>query len=88
MVTIHLNYLQIPRSHFNPAARKLLAKKLGFRIHMDLIPLDSHLVKGSHGIIPSNQSDWPILINPNSSGSAILDPTEIYNIILNQFLAT
>ena len=70
------------------AARKLLAKKLGFRIHMDLIPLDSHLVKGSHGIIPSNQSDWPILINPNSSGSAILDPTEIYNIILNQFLAT
>ncbi len=43
-------------------AAKLLKKKLGFRILMDLIPLDASLVKGSHGRRPENTKDWPLLI--------------------------
>ena len=43
-------------------AWRLLQKKLGFRMLMDLIPLDATLVKGSHGARPKNISDWPILI--------------------------
>lgn len=40
---------------------KLLAKKLGFRIFMDLIPLDPTLVRGTHGIRPQDPLDWPII---------------------------
>jgi predicted AlkP superfamily pyrophosphatase or phosphodiesterase len=43
-------------------AWRLLKKKLGFRMLMDVIPLDANLVRGSHGARPSNQADWPILI--------------------------
>ena len=40
----------------------LFKKKLGFRYLMDVIPLDATLIKGSHGRIPENKEDWPILI--------------------------
>lgn len=43
------------------AAGKLLAKKLGFRILMDLIPLEPNLVKGTHGVRPKNKLDWPVI---------------------------
>ncbi len=33
---------------------RVAKKKLGFRMLMDLIPLDATLVKGSHGRVPSN----------------------------------
>jgi len=42
---------------------KLLRKKLGFRTVMDIIPLDASLVKGSHGRIPEDFNDHPILIS-------------------------
>jgi predicted AlkP superfamily pyrophosphatase or phosphodiesterase len=45
-------------------ALKLARKKLGFRYLMDVIPLDATLVKGSHGRIPEDQRDWPVLIGP------------------------
>jgi hypothetical protein len=41
---------------------KLARKKLGFRTLMDVIPLDASLVKGSHGRIPEDKTDYPILI--------------------------
>ena len=44
------------------AAGKLLAKKLGFRIFMDLIALDPSLVKGTHGVRPKNTVDWPLIL--------------------------
>ena len=44
------------------AAGKLLAKKLGFRIFMDLIALDPSLVKGTHGVRPKNTLDWPLIL--------------------------
>lgn len=46
-------------------AWRLLQKKLGFRMLMDLIPLDAGLVKGSHGCRPKSQEDWPIYISSN-----------------------
>jgi hypothetical protein len=67
------------------AVRKLIAKKLGFRIHMDLIPLNANLVKGSHGIIPKDQADWPVIFGNGTPDSEVLESTEIHNLILNQF---
>ncbi|MGB0744068.1 MAG: alkaline phosphatase family protein [Opitutales bacterium] len=45
-------------------AKMLLKKKLGMRTLMDVIPLDATMVKGSHGRIPEDESDWPIYIGP------------------------
>lgn len=48
-----------------PAARIakfLLRKKLGFRTLLDVIPLDPNLVKGSHGRVPENAQDHPVII--------------------------
>jgi predicted AlkP superfamily pyrophosphatase or phosphodiesterase len=48
-------------------ALKLARKKLGFRYLMDVIPLDASLVKGSHGRMPEDRRDWPVLIGPFTS---------------------
>jgi len=44
------------------AAAKLAARKLGFRNLMDVIPLDTSLVRGSHGLPPLNDDEGPLLI--------------------------
>jgi len=43
-------------------ALKLLKRKLGFRTLMDVIPLDTSLVKGSHGRVETPENIQPILI--------------------------
>lgn len=43
-------------------ARRLAQKLLGFRYYMDLIPLDTRLVRGSHGRLPTSDQDGPLLI--------------------------
>jgi hypothetical protein len=43
-------------------AWKLARKVLGFRMLMDVIPLDANLVRGSHGRVPEDAADWPVLI--------------------------
>jgi predicted AlkP superfamily pyrophosphatase or phosphodiesterase len=62
-------------------AGKLLKKKLGFRMLMDLIPLDATLVKGSHGYPTSDSAEQPILIAPSSLVSKPIDSTEVFNLI-------
>ena len=64
-------------------AARLLQKKLGFRMLMDLIPLDATLVKGSHGIRPANVKDWPVALvdDPANLPSNHLDSTEIAQVI-------
>ena len=59
---------------------------MGFRIHMDLIPLDAGLVKGSHGVIPRDEDDWPILFGEGlpESGESI-EATEVRDLLLNLF---
>ncbi|MFM8980371.1 MAG: alkaline phosphatase family protein [Planctomycetia bacterium] len=43
-------------------ARRLLAKKLGFRYRMDVVPLDPALVRGSHGVAPADPADGPLAL--------------------------
>jgi predicted AlkP superfamily pyrophosphatase or phosphodiesterase len=45
---------------------KLIAKKLGFRTLMNVVPLDTSLVRGSHGRAPSSTAQGPVWIGPNS----------------------
>jgi len=44
-------------------ARRLLAKRLGFRYRMDVVPLDPSLVRGSHGLPAADPADGPILVS-------------------------
>jgi predicted AlkP superfamily pyrophosphatase or phosphodiesterase len=68
-------------------ARRLLQKKLGFRMLMDVIPLDATLVKGSHGRRPSDKKDWPIIITekPELLGAKQIESTDVFNILLRHF---
>lgn len=43
-------------------AWRLLQKKLGFRMLMDVIPLDASLVRGSHGRRPAHFADQPVFL--------------------------
>jgi predicted AlkP superfamily pyrophosphatase or phosphodiesterase len=71
-VDIHLKPGYDPVELFiNPAlavpaltvGRKLIARKLGFRNLLDVIPLDTTLVKGSHGRLTDRAEDGPILVS-------------------------
>lgn len=82
-VDIHRKYGYDPVELFvDPALRtpklriaaKLAKKKLGFRMLMDVIPLDASLVKGSHGTCPADSAEWPVLIG--TGGDSAGDPIE------------
>jgi predicted AlkP superfamily pyrophosphatase or phosphodiesterase len=68
-------------------ARRLLQKKLGFRMLMDLVPLDASLVKGSHGRRPTNEKDWPVIITEKTGwlGVKSIESTDVYQILLRHF---
>ena len=56
---VELFMTSLPRAMF-----RLAQKKLGFRYRMDVIPLDTTLVRGSHGLhVPLE--DGPVIIGPN-----------------------
>jgi predicted AlkP superfamily pyrophosphatase or phosphodiesterase len=67
-------------------ATKLLKKKLGFRMLMDVIPLDASLVKGSHGTCPADSAEWPVLIGTGTTSSAI-EATAVHDRLLAACLA-
>ena len=69
-------------------AWRLLQKKLGFRMLMDVIPLDATLVKGSHGRRPTNQNDWPLFITERREllQSPQLEATDVYHALVRQVL--
>ena len=46
------------------AIARLTQKKLGLRYKMDVIPLDAHLVRGSHGLHPIDPDDGPLIVGP------------------------
>jgi predicted AlkP superfamily pyrophosphatase or phosphodiesterase len=68
-------------------AWRLLQKKLGFRMLMDVIPLDATLVKGSHGRRPADTQHWPIIITekPDGLSSKQIDSTDVFQILLRHF---
>ena len=64
----------------------LLKKKLGFKALLKLIPLDATLVRGSHGRIPEDPLDWPVLIAPASATlPAQMASTDVYARITKGF---
>jgi predicted AlkP superfamily pyrophosphatase or phosphodiesterase len=69
-------------------AWRLLQKKLGLRMLMDVIPLDATLVKGSHGRRPEDKKDWPVFITsePGILGAKEIESTEVYQALLRQIL--
>jgi predicted AlkP superfamily pyrophosphatase or phosphodiesterase len=69
-------------------AWRLLQKKLGFRMLMNVIPLDATLVKGSHGRRPADKKDWPVFITerPELLGVKEIDSTDVYHALLRQVL--
>jgi predicted AlkP superfamily pyrophosphatase or phosphodiesterase len=65
-------------------AWRLLKKKLGMRMLMDVIPLDATLVRGSHGRLPEDGLDWPVLIGPVEAPTTAkeIDATEVFGRLL------
>jgi predicted AlkP superfamily pyrophosphatase or phosphodiesterase len=51
-------------------ASKLARKKLGFRTLMDVIPLDTTLVRGSHGRVDQAPEHQPILLTRDGAASS------------------
>jgi predicted AlkP superfamily pyrophosphatase or phosphodiesterase len=74
---------------FMPKAQiawRLLKKKLGFRMLMDVIPLDATLVRGSHGRVATNPVEQPVFIG-DAAGPALpeqIDSTEVADILARQ----
>ena len=68
-------------------AWRLLQKKLGLRMLMDVIPLDATLVKGSHGRRPADKKDWPVFITsqPEILGAKEFESTDVFQILLRHF---
>jgi len=68
-------------------ARRLLQKKLGFRMLMDVIPLDATLVKGSHGRVSANKKDWPVIIagEPEFLPAKEIQSTDVFQFLLRHF---
>jgi hypothetical protein len=67
--------------------RKLAARKLGFRNLLDVIPLDTTLVKGSHGRVTDRAEDGPLIMTsvPELLGvpeGASLDATAVRDVLL------
>jgi predicted AlkP superfamily pyrophosphatase or phosphodiesterase len=69
-------------------AWQLLQKQLGFRMLMDVIPLDATLVKGSHGRRPADKKDWPVFITaqPEFLSAKQIESTDVFQLLLRQVL--
>jgi predicted AlkP superfamily pyrophosphatase or phosphodiesterase len=66
-------------------ALKLLRKTLGFRMLMNVIPLDPSLVRGSHGVCPADEGEWPVLIGMGTAPGPIA-ATEVHDRLLQACL--
>ena len=66
-------------------AAKLLKKRLGFRTLMGVIPLDTSLVRGSHGRVDQDGQTAPILItqNKNTPPNSAVSSQAVRGIILD-----
>jgi predicted AlkP superfamily pyrophosphatase or phosphodiesterase len=71
--------LWFPKLH---AARRLIQKKLGFRMTMDVVPLDASIVRGSHGLAAANPLDRPILIGHGPVPGSSVPMTRVRELLL------
>ena len=69
-------------------AWRLLQKTLGFRMLMDVIPLDAMLIKGSHGLRPANSKQYPMLIGQDAGllPDSPVPAAEVYQVIKRHVL--
>jgi predicted AlkP superfamily pyrophosphatase or phosphodiesterase len=77
---------------FDPAIRlpvlaagwRLAARRLGFAVLMDVIPLDATLVKGSHGRSNDDPADGPVLLSsePRLLAEGPIAATDVKGIVL------
>ncbi|MBM3981192.1 MAG: alkaline phosphatase family protein [Planctomycetes bacterium] len=63
-------------------ARRLIQKKLGFRMTLDVVPLDGAIVRGSHGLAASDPRDRPILIGHGPKPGASVPMTRVKEMLL------
>jgi predicted AlkP superfamily pyrophosphatase or phosphodiesterase len=65
--------------------RKLLARKLGFRTLLDVIPLDATLVKGSHGRVTDRAEDGPVFMtsSPELLPEGDVEATSVKELLLS-----
>lgn len=69
--------------------RTLLKKKLGFRYLMDVIPLESSLVKGSHGRATDSPAEGPLFVTQQAHllETTSIDATAVCALILEHLCA-
>jgi predicted AlkP superfamily pyrophosphatase or phosphodiesterase len=58
-------------------ARRLIQKKLGFRMTMDVVPLDASLVKGSHGLPAADPRDGPVFVGDGAKPEGVFPMTGV-----------
>jgi len=77
--------LLFPKLHI---AGRLLKKRLGFRMLMDVIPLDTSLIKGSHGRVPADPLDWPVFLTnqPRFLPADRMESTDVYHALVRHVL--
>jgi predicted AlkP superfamily pyrophosphatase or phosphodiesterase len=73
--------LWFPKLH---AARRLVQKKLGFRMTMDVVPLDASIVRGSHGLAAADPQDRPILIGHGPNPGPTVPMTDVRDLVLGE----
>ncbi|MET0235247.1 MAG: nucleotide pyrophosphatase/phosphodiesterase family protein [Kibdelosporangium sp.] len=77
---------------FNPAdslvkakaGLNLVKKKVGLRYTMNVVPLEASMVLGSHGRLPDNPQDGPVLLcsDHREPGKAKLAATDVHDLLL------
>ncbi|GII34843.1 alkaline phosphatase family protein [Planotetraspora mira] len=64
------------------AALALARKELGFRYTMPVVPLDPSVVKGSHGRLPADPLDGPVLLSSESLDRESYAATDVKSLLL------
>jgi predicted AlkP superfamily pyrophosphatase or phosphodiesterase len=67
----------------------LLKKQLGYRYLLDVIPLDTSLVKGSHGRMPDRAEEGPLLLTTETKllPAGSLPAQQVYDLLLTHIFA-
>jgi hypothetical protein len=65
------------------AAAGLLRKKAGLRYTMNVVPLDPSCVRGSHGRLPADALDGPVLLcSDGTAARSSLAATDVHDLLL------
>ncbi|MGL6097072.1 MAG: alkaline phosphatase family protein, partial [Fimbriiglobus sp.] len=64
------------------AASRVLKKKLGFRMTMDVVPLDAGIVRGSHGLPVADPRDRAILVGHGPNPGADVPMRAVRDLVL------